>query len=554
MPRASRPFLRVAASCVVASSLASLLAAPAAAEVQDADQAKCLTSVARGAAKAVRARVKDWQGCLADAAAAELTTCPEAEACLVADRSGKVGAALAKLGDTIAKSCTVAPDFGLRPLPRLETSILTETTGLLDDLFGADLDDALVLESADADAADCQARVAGRASKLMLAMGAAWDACKAAGLRDGTITGPASLAACLGAITADEKGKVAAARKGLDSTLAGGSCDGVALATALPGSCAAAPSIGDCIETRARCRACRRGAVGDDTGADCDAFDDGLANASCTGFSGRCNGRAELCDRGFDAVAYPTTHNAMTNREENWGQPNQRHGMDRQLADGIRSMMLDTYEYNGEIVMCHVWCDLGEPQGLTPREALTSGLAKIREHLEVDPGAVVSIIFESYITEAQAAQAFADAGLDALVHAQPLGDQWPTLGDLVQSGKRVVVFTDDSSASLPWHHYVWDHAWETPFSFGQVEDFTCAINRGTPGAPLYILNHFLTDNFGSLLLSQQANVDPLFTDRALQCQAEGGQIPNFVTVDYYDVGPLFEVVDTLNAIPRCAVP
>ena len=185
---------------------------------------------------------------------------------------------------------------------------------------------------------------------------------------------------------------------------------------------------------------------------------------------------------------------------------------------------------------------------------MVDGLARIREYLEVDADAVVSIIFESYITEAQAAQAFVDAGLDGLVHSQPLGDPWPTLGELVASGKRLVVFTDDSSASLPWHHYVWDYAWETPYSYSATSEFTCAKNRGTPGAPLYILNHFLTDTFGSLALAQKANKDPLFTDRALQCQSEAGQVPNFVTVDFYNVGPLFHVTDELNGIGRCTPP
>ena len=32
----------------------------------------------------------------------------------------------------------------------------------------------------------------------------------------------------------------------------------------------------------------------------------------------KCNGHAELCDRPFDEVAYPMTHNAMSNAEAGW--------------------------------------------------------------------------------------------------------------------------------------------------------------------------------------------------------------------------------------------
>ncbi len=44
------------------------------------------------------------------------------------------------------------------------------------------------------------------------------------------------------------------------------------------------------------------------------------------------------------------------------------------------------------------------------------------------------------------------------------------------------------------------------------------------------------------------NHNPLFIDRALQCQLESGRLPNFVTVDYYDIGDLFAVVDELNEV------
>ncbi len=47
-----------------------------------------------------------------------------------------------------------------------------------------------------------------------------------------------------------------------------------------------------------------------------------------------CNGHEALCDRPFDAVAYPTTHNAMSNAEERWIAPNQTFGMGRQLVAG----------------------------------------------------------------------------------------------------------------------------------------------------------------------------------------------------------------------------
>jgi len=73
----------------------------------------------------------------------------------------------------------------------------------------------------------------------------------------------------------------------------------------------------------------------------------------------KCNGHEELCDRAFDQVAYAMTHNAMSNAEAGWVLPNQNFGITRQLNDGIRGMMLDTYDEDGELFLCHLICLAG---------------------------------------------------------------------------------------------------------------------------------------------------------------------------------------------------
>ncbi len=260
----------------------------------------------------------------------------------------------------------------------------------------------------------------------------------------------------------------------------------------------------------------------------------------------RCNGFVELCDRGFEQIAHPTTHNAMSNAEEGWLGPNQNFSITHQLEDGVRALMLDTWYFGPQAVLCHggdiVPCDVA---GMKP---LADGLTEITDFLDAHPDEVVSIIFESNITEADTEVAFLAADLLRYVHVQPVATAWPTLRDLIEADTRLVVFTDDGGASLPWHHYVWDYAWETPFSFQAPADFTCDINRGSMSNELYILNHFLTNFIGSPVLANMVNHNPLFIDRAQQCQTESGRLPNFVTVDFYDIGDLFDVVDALNGV------
>jgi len=255
---------------------------------------------------------------------------------------------------------------------------------------------------------------------------------------------------------------------------------------------------------------------------------------------GRCNGDAALCARRYDQVAYATTHNAMSNFDEGWLFANQQHGIGRQLEDGVRGLMLDTHYDAGTAHLCHSLCQLG-------KEPLQSGLLKIRRYLDLHPQEVVTIIFEAYVSEDATEAAFAAAGLLPYLHAQPVASPWPTLGALIDAETRLVVFTDERG-DLPWHHYVWDYASETPYSFATPAQLSCAPNRGNPSHPLFILNHFLTNVFGSPALSEQINYDPLFIERATACEAARTRLPNFVTVDFYDIGDVFAVTAVLNGL------
>ena len=75
----------------------------------------------------------------------------------------------------------------------------------------------------------------------------------------------------------------------------------------------------------------------------------------------------------------------------------------------------------------------------------------------------------------------------------------------------------------------------------QVEDLAADGNL------LFIFNHFLTDPVALPSLAEQVNYDPLLGDRLQECRTASGRLPNFVTVDFYDIGDLFPAVDALNA-------
>ena len=258
----------------------------------------------------------------------------------------------------------------------------------------------------------------------------------------------------------------------------------------------------------------------------------------------KCNGHAELCDRAFDEVAYPMTHNAMSNAEAGWILPNQNFGITRQLNDGIRGMMLDTHDEDGELLLCHAICL--EEAG---RQPLAEGLGEITAFLGANPEEVISIIFENYITHTQTAGDFEESGLIDFVYAHEIGVPWPTLAELIGADTRLVVFQEKmlQEAEFPWLMNIWDHAWDTDFSFSTPEDFSCDPNRGNPDNPLFLINHFLTPTLGgSPESAEMVNYNPLFIERVRQCEVESEDFPNFIAADFYDIGDLLEVVDDAN--------
>jgi hypothetical protein len=271
-----------------------------------------------------------------------------------------------------------------------------------------------------------------------------------------------------------------------------------------------------------------------DAGPDRDA---GGADASGI----RCNGYEALCDRRFDEVVFPTTHNAMSNADDGWVVPNQTHPMLRQLQDGIRAMLIDTYSNVGTGYLCHSSCLIGSKK-------LVDALSEMADFLRTHPNEVLTLVIEDHLSAADTETAFVASGLVDFVYVHPSGAEWPTLRTMVTSGHRVVVGAEMGQPPPAWYQNFYDLAWDTPYTFQSVSDFSCAENRGMRTHALFLLNHWIENPFPSEQLSQTANARDTLLGRARQCQTESGKLPNFVAVNHYSVGDLFQVVRELNGL------
>ncbi len=256
----------------------------------------------------------------------------------------------------------------------------------------------------------------------------------------------------------------------------------------------------------------------------------------------RCNGRIELCERRFGDVAFPATHNSHASEASGLKAfvSNQTRTLAEQLDDGIRAFLIDVHDQDGVSYLCHGACQFGK---LAHAEALATFLRFLTDH----PREVVTLIYEDRVPSERFSADYEAAGLTALAYRHA-GGAWPTLAELIGANTRLIVTAQEAGPPPAWLHNIWSLAWDTPYSFKSIDDFTCDENRGSRSNALFLLNHWVGDDNGlpSPDAAENVNAAEVLSARATQCQTESGRLPNFVAVDFYEKGALFEVVDRLN--------
>jgi hypothetical protein len=248
---------------------------------------KCLNGINKDGANVAKAQGKENTHCLKDAGNAQIPP-GTAQSCLTADAKGKVQKKKDKTIALDAASCTPPPGFGYTGAATVNSSGVQGELDLEADVFGGDLDAAVISCATNKPGCKCQQKILGVVEKLADVKLKLFVKCKKAALKAGA-NAAAALEACVndagtpGSIAADTTGKVQKTVVKLDDAILK-KCDtpGVT-AGAFPGDCTGSSgnTLGTCLDTHVECRVCQILNRNDNLFVDCDLFDDGNANTSC---------------------------------------------------------------------------------------------------------------------------------------------------------------------------------------------------------------------------------------------------------------------------------
>jgi len=288
-----------------------------------------------------------------------------------------------------------------------------------------------------------------------------------------------------------------------------------------------------------------------------------------------CNGQASFCNRSYGNITYLGSHDSAFFSQDPFALAADQHlDINAQLVAGVRLLQAQAHMNNGVLHFCHTSCALfdGGP--------VEYYLSVVKKFMDANPNEVITLLFtnpEGLSIQDVWKPAFDQSGMSSLAYVPPQLPMnitsWPTLGSMIDSGKRAVVFLDAGAngADGPPVDFIlpeFEMIWETPFSVTNAS-FPCRVDR--TGGPLpddqhmYMINHSLNvdltflDSFstaGPVLVSdpEQApttNGIPSITANVNGCKAiagSGGRNPNFLLLDFIELGEGLKAVNQMNGV------
>ncbi|KAI5891247.1 PLC-like phosphodiesterase [Schizophyllum commune H4-8] len=273
-----------------------------------------------------------------------------------------------------------------------------------------------------------------------------------------------------------------------------------------------------------------------------------------------CNGHAELCDRSYGNVTFMGSHDSFAYSDDPLALArDQEVDIPTQLDTGVRLLQAQSHMNGDDLHFCHTSCILFDGG------KVVDYLKTVKTWLDANPDEVLTLLFTNpedvSLTDVWK-PAFDDAGITDLAYVPPSlpvkQDDWPTLGELLDSGKRVVVFLDANAdpSQVDFILPEFDMIWETPYGYTD-DSFPCSIDRTSDKQStadhMYMINHSLNKHIGDIKYSDPEDapttngVDSIVSaaDKCVS-YSEDNTYPSFVLLDFVDLGEGKKAVDKLN--------
>ncbi|KAI0259107.1 PLC-like phosphodiesterase [Gloeopeniophorella convolvens] len=278
-----------------------------------------------------------------------------------------------------------------------------------------------------------------------------------------------------------------------------------------------------------------------------------------------CNGHAELCNRSYGNITFAGAHDSFAFSSDPLALArDQEVDVPTQLSLGIRLLQAQSHKgSDGAIHFCHTSCLLFD--GGT----VESYLVNVATFLKNNPNEVLTLLFtnpEGLSFPDVWAPAFEASGVADFAFVPPQNPMqqsaWPTLGDMIASGKRVIVFIDAIGSDGQTVDYLlpeFTMIWETPFSVTDPS-FPCSVDRIqgplSTADHMYMINHSLNINeFGTgIIVSDPGDAPTTNSVSSIVANANGcvplggGRNPNFVLLDFVNIGQGVQAVNQLNGL------